>query len=479
MSIAVASGIYALIVLCIGLLASRRAARSPEDYFLAGRSLGALVLFMALFGTNATSFVLVGIPGRAYHEGIGMFGLNAPIIALGIPISFWAIGSPARRMASRLNAVSPAELYAKRFGSRFLGLLLFAFFTLYTLPYMAQALVGIGKTLAATSEGAIGEESGALVVVAVALCYTSFGGMLGTAWTNVFQGLVFLVFMLAAFFFMSHSMGGLEAAMEAVRARDADLLHLAEQPIFRPTNWTSWGFVIALTVIAFPHMLVRLMAAKDQSALRSVCRWYPLALALLWLPAVLIGVWGAAAVPGLEGRESDQILSRMVALHMPEGFEVLGFLAVLAAVMSTLDAMILTLGSMLVRDVLRPFGGGQVSEIRAGRAFGLAVAAAAYALSIFWGDSVFEISRWAFEGYVTLVPTLLLGVRWKRFTVAGAASSLVGSNALLIWGRVGGGANWLDFPPVFWSLILGGWIAVVVSRLTPGQDEEALRSAFG
>ncbi len=56
--------LYVVAVLAVGLLATRGAARSPEDYFLAGRRLGPVVLFMALFGTNATAFVFVGIPGR-------------------------------------------------------------------------------------------------------------------------------------------------------------------------------------------------------------------------------------------------------------------------------------------------------------------------------------------------------------------------------------------------------------------------------
>lgn len=95
--------VYVALVLAVGAAATRRAARSPEEYFLAGRGLGTGVLFMALFGTNCTAFVLVGIPGRAYTDGIGVFGLNAPIVALGIPLSFWAIGAPARRMARRLG----------------------------------------------------------------------------------------------------------------------------------------------------------------------------------------------------------------------------------------------------------------------------------------------------------------------------------------------------------------------------------------
>ena len=64
---AVALAAYVLLVLAVGWFATRRASASSEEYFLAGRGLGTLVLFMALFGTNCTAFVLVGIPGQAWY----------------------------------------------------------------------------------------------------------------------------------------------------------------------------------------------------------------------------------------------------------------------------------------------------------------------------------------------------------------------------------------------------------------------------
>jgi len=209
--------LYIVAVLGVGLVATRSASTSPEEYFLAGRKLKTVVLFMALFGTNATSFVLVGIPGKSYLDGIWVFGLNAPIIALGIPLTFWAIGAPARKMGMRLNAMTPSELYAKRFGSQAVGLVLFFFFTLYTIPYMVQAVKGASLTLSAASGGAVPVSLIGFGVMAIALIYTSLGGMRATAWTNVLQGFLFLFFMIGALFLMAQSLGGFGEAMQTVQ----------------------------------------------------------------------------------------------------------------------------------------------------------------------------------------------------------------------------------------------------------------------
>ena len=462
-----AGGVYIAVVLVLGFISNRRAGSSPEEYFLAGRSLGPLVLFMALFGTNNTSFVLVGIPGLSYKLGIGVFGLNAAIVSLGIPLTFWAVGVPARALAKQYNALTPAELYAKRLGSPWVGFLLFFLFTLYTIPYMTQGVKSAALILSNSSEGQLPVWGAALSVVVIALVYTSLGGMRATAWTNVFQGLVFMVFMVAAFFFMSSSLGGLSAAMEAVKEVGPELLMVGSGGLFEPRAWASWGMVIAMTVIVFPHMMVRLMAAEDDRAVRKVVAMYPVALALIWVPAVLIGVWGRAAFPDLEN--PDQIFHLMTSQHMPAILGSLGFLAVLAAVMSTLDAQILTLGSMVMRDVVEPLRSEKLSasvEVWAGRTFSVAIGLLVFVLAITWNESIFGISRKAFEGYLTLFPTLLLGVRWSKFTAGGAIASMLVGNAVLVLGWMG---HWplFGFLPPFWALMMGFVAGIGVSLMKP------------
>ena len=468
---------YVLAVLGLGLAATRRAARSPEEYFLAGKGLGRAVLFMALFGTNCTAFVLVGVPGLAYHQGVGVFGLNAPIVALGIPLSFWAVGVPARRHARRLGALTPAELYGRLLGSRGVAVALFAVFTLYTVPYMVTAVDGAATTLREATGGAVGSLAGGVAVLALALGYTALGGMRATAWTNVLQGCLFLGFMVLAFFLVPRELGGLTEATRRVAEVDGGrLLVRGSGGLQAPAAFASWSLVITLTVIAFPHMLVRLVAADSERTLRDVSRLYPFALVLLWVPAVLLGVWGAVRFPGLVGRESDRVFSLLAGEVLPPWLGLWGVVAVLAAVMSTLDAQLLTLGSMLTRDVLpkgEPGAAEDRREVRLGRWFALLVALVVLVLWRLAGSSIFAMAGIAFSGYVTLAPTLLLGVRWSRFSATGALLSLALGNAVY-WvalagapelGRAALTPSWLGFLPAFWGLAaatLGAWLGSVL-----------------
>jgi SSS family solute:Na+ symporter len=425
---------YLVVVLVIGVLAYRRTSATAEDYFLGGRTARTVVLFMALFGTNVTPFVLMGIPGIAYHEGIGVFGHNAAIVALGIPLTFWAIGWPAWKAARASGAVTPAELYARRLDSRALGLLLFAVFFLYTLPYMVTAVTGVGLAVDILSDGAVSFEVASAAILGVTILYTSMGGMRATMWTNVFQGAVFLGFTLVAFFLIARELGGFEHLHGQLAAHHPELLVKAGKPRFEPAAWASWALAISLTVIAFPHMLVRLFAAKDATALKNACRYYPLALVILWLPTVMFGVWGAIDVPGLVGPASDEVFPRLVARHLGPALQGVALAGILAAVMSTLDAQMLTLSSMLGRDVLRTYWRSMTDrgEVTLGRVFLVVITLVTWVAAIQRPASIFDIAKLAFSGYVTLVPTLFLALHWRRFDATAAMSSIVVGNAVFL-----------------------------------------------
>ena len=63
---------YLALVLGVGVFAFRARAGAPdaEDYFLAGRGLGATVFLLSLVGTNMTAFSILGASGHAFSNGI-------------------------------------------------------------------------------------------------------------------------------------------------------------------------------------------------------------------------------------------------------------------------------------------------------------------------------------------------------------------------------------------------------------------------
>jgi SSS family solute:Na+ symporter len=123
---------------------------------------------------------------------------------------------------------------------------------------------------------------------------------------------------------------------------------------------------------------------------------------------------------------------------------------------------------MLVRDALDRVvpNRSDRADVLAGRLFSVVIAAGVYVLSLTWTRSVFEIAAVAFSGYVTLTPLLLLGVRWRRFTPAGAMASLAAGTTVLFL-TLAGVLSDLGFLPVFWGFVAAVAAGIGVSLAAP------------
>ena len=68
---------YLLFTLWIGLIGYKSQKNTAEDYFLANRSLGAIVLFFTLSATNFSAFFFLGFAGSGYRIGISYYPMMA------------------------------------------------------------------------------------------------------------------------------------------------------------------------------------------------------------------------------------------------------------------------------------------------------------------------------------------------------------------------------------------------------------------
>ena len=114
--------LYLGVVLYIGIFAfRRREGRRPEDYFLAGRSLGSAVFLLSLFGTNMTAFSILGASGHAFANGIVTFGLMASSSALVIPLTFLFVGTRMWALGKKYGFMTPVQMFRDRWECGHIG----------------------------------------------------------------------------------------------------------------------------------------------------------------------------------------------------------------------------------------------------------------------------------------------------------------------------------------------------------------------
>jgi len=471
---------YLGLVLVIGGVSHVLFRGTSEDYFLATRSIGPFMLLMSLFGTHMTAFSLLGASGQGYSSGI------ASSSALVVPVVFYFVGTRLWQLGARHSFITQVQFFRARWDSDGLGLLIFCVLIALLIPYLLIGVMGGGLALSQITSGQVPEWAGSLSVCVVVVAYVTFGGLRGTAWVNTFQTLVFMTLGAVTFYWIVREMGGLDAALLEVARQRPELLVRGEA--IPPLKMLTY-LLIPLSVGMFPHMFMHWLTARSASSFRLAIVGYPLCIAIVWLPSVLLGVIGTIDVPGLHGPAVNSVLVQMIQRHAPELLAGLLGAGVFAAIMSSLDSQVLSLGTMFTQDIVRHYGFhdrmSERGQILAGRLFVVGILLVTYLISLGAPRSIFALGIWSFTGFAALFPVVVAALFWRGSTKKGVAASVL--SVIVLWavffaragstpGYTVGGSGVMPVAvilPVACAVLLG------VSVITTPPDRDHLARFFG
>lgn len=334
--------VYLGVVLYVGIFAFRKGTSKAEDFFVANRSLGTFVFLLSLFGSNMTSFAILGSSGLSFRQGIGVYGLMASISGIVIPLSIFIIGTRVWALGKKFGHMTQVQIFRDRWEMGHIGTLIFALQAVMLVPYIIIGVMGGGETLEGVSNGFVPYWFGGAIVALVVMLYVFFGGMRGTAWVNTLQTLMFLVFGTIAFIIIARGFGGFGATVErmeqSLTAKPAIVqpgtrpavggvadpatriastaANVATRPALagsttpptgapRPDGelltraripfgyYLSYMF-IPLSSIMFPHIAIFCLTAKRMSSFRKTVILYPLCIMAIWAPAVFLGAMASS-----------------------------------------------------------------------------------------------------------------------------------------------------------------------------------------
>jgi SSS family solute:Na+ symporter len=480
--------VYLVIVLVIGLFSHRFFRGTSEDFFVAARTIGPFILLVSLFGANMTAFALLGSAGESYMEGIGVFALMASSSALVIPVVFYFIGTRIWALGKRRGYLTPVQYFRERWDSDALGLLIFVVQVALLIPYLLIGVMGGGTTLTQVTGGQVPDWVGGLVICAVVLTYVAYGGMRGTIWVNVFQTAVLLGLGFIAFWVIVDKLGGLSAAMTRLAETHPDMLVRGEH--IKPLQLLTYT-CIPLSVGMFPHMFIHWLTAKNAASFRPTLAFYPICIAIVWVPSVLLGVFARIDFPNvadLGPGGANSVLVKMIDLHAPGVLAGLLAAGVFAAIMNSFDSQVHSVGTMFTQDIVRHYGFqdrmSESKQILVGRLFMVAILIAAYLLSRVVDRSIFKLGVWCFTGFAALLPVVVAAVFWKRSTKWGAFASTV--SVIVLWLYfVNIGWKSADYTiadsgvmPVAFMLLVSTAAMIVGSLLTRPPEEATLEKFF-
>lgn len=456
--------VYFVVLLLIGFLAYRKTGKTPEDYFLANRSFGSVVLFFTLIATNFSAFTFLGFAGNAYKTGFGQYGIMGFGTAV-MAVMFFVIGRRVWRLGKEKGYITPPELVGERFNSYSLRLLFMVVMVVFTIPYLAVQAVGAGIIIQSMTN--ITWQVGAVVTMVVIMFYVLFGGMRGSGWTDVIQGVVMILAMVVAVVVIAVNLGGFEAANTAAYAVAPELF---SRPggggFFLPQVWFSFMLLWIFADPMFPQIFSRFYTAKNEKTLKTSMILYPVVVSFLFLFPVLIGVWAHGAGVTVSDGEYDVVLPLMVKKYASS---VYGFVMVgaLAALMSTADSQLLSLSTMLSHDL--SFKKFKISEILVGKILivVLSVFAILYVISGYDPKTgiMGTLVSTTFSGLAVLCPTTIAALYWKKATKYGCIGSIIFGELSVFLFQLGILPGF-GFLPALWGVAISIVALILISYVT-------------
>jgi SSS family solute:Na+ symporter len=257
---------------------------------------------------------------------------------------------------------------------------------------------------------------------------------------------------------------------QQVKLQRPDLLSLpGPRGFFSPGMWIGMTITLSFGIIFQPHMMIRYYTAVDAKTLRILGATTPIYLMTLYIPAALVGLGGAVAMPGLD--VPDTIFPELLFAHAPPILTGVILAGATAAAMSTLDSILHANMTVLTRDVYQRYIAPERSQqhyVAIGRLIVVALLVVGYLLSVRTFDFLVVLVTLSGSGALQLMPAIV-GVCFparRCFTRAGILTGLsAGMVTLYItlvvvphpMGMHGG----------VWALIINVALAVIVSSMTP------------
>ncbi|TWT02288.1 sodium/proline symporter PutP [Planomicrobium sp. CPCC 101079] len=437
--------IYMAAMLFIGWYSFRKTA-NLTDYMLGGRGLGPAVGALSAGAADMSGWLLMGLPGAIYVSG-----LVEAWIAIGLTIGAylnWFFVAPRLRVYSFITKDSitiPSFLENRlKDNSRLLrvvsGIIILVFFTFYVSSGMVA-----GGVFFESSFG-LDYHLGLVIVSAVVVAYTLFGGFLAVSYTDFVQGLMMFLALIAVPIIGIVATGGFSETATSIREVDPALLNFTTgASLVGVISAVAWG----LGYFGQPHIIVRFMAIKTLKEVRQARR-----IGIGWMILSLFGAIATALV-GLAYFQQNP----GATLGDPEGvFIVLGQIffhpliagfmlaAVLAAVMSTISSQLIVTSSALVEDLYK-IAFKKVSTDRQyvtlGRLAVLVISLIAAFLAWEQNATILDLVAYAWAGFgAAFGPLILLALFWRKLTTWGAlAGMVVGAATVIIWDSIGTAAE--------------------------------------
>lgn len=450
----------------VGIFAGRRIKMNLENWTVAGRQFGLILIWLLMAGEIYTTFTFLGASGWAYSKGapsfyILIYGALAYTLSFFILPALWRVGK-------RYGLHTQSDYFIKRYDSRSLGVFVALIGVFSIIPYLQLQLTGLGFIVEVASNGAISSNTAIIIAFVLTCVFVYTSGLRGAAWVAIIKDVMMLVAVGVVGIGVPIIYFGSPGKMfEAVMAKMPEHLVFPGSTPNMDVGWVmSTVLLTGLGFYMWPHIFGSVFSAKSDKIIKRnaiIMPFYQIPILLIFF----VGFTAFLVIPEL--KNGDMAFLELVNRTYPPWL--MGFVGAAGAVTAMVPSAILVLfaSTLLAKNVYKTAFRPQAKEetvLRLSRIMVLVITTFALGFAIFFPNELVNLLILGYNGVCQFFPGVVLGLFWKRVTKAGVFTGLIVGIAIVAFLILTGRDPFLGMNAGFVGLVVNGFFTVAVSLNT-------------
>jgi SSS family solute:Na+ symporter len=362
-----------------------------------------------------------------------------------------------------------------RYGNKYLAAFVCIVGVAFLIPYLQLQLTGLGIIVSVASFNRIGQAPAILISVVLLTAFVLAGGIRAAAWVSVLKDLLMVFAALSIGIGIPYlHYGGIGPMFAALaETRPAHLTMPGATTNLRHTWYISTVLLTSLGFYMWPHAFAAAFTAKSADTLRRnavVMPLYTITLAFIFFA----GFTAVLVVPGLPN--GDLSLLTIVRQSFPAWY--LGLVGGAGALTAMVPASIFVLSAatLFAKNLVRPiFAPGMTDQEVAtlARIMVVVLSAISLYLAIHSSTTLVSLLLLGYAGIAQFFPGVLLGLYWKRATMAGVFSGMICGVITVAFLILSNRDPFFGWSAGFVGLSLNFLVTAILSLVAPGGTKGA------
>lgn len=267
-----------------------------DEWGLAGRRLGTVVVWFLLGGDVYTAYTFIAVPALVFGAGaIGFFALPYTIIVY--PLVFlilprmWSV-------ARKHNFITAGDFVQGRYGNKWLVLAVAITGIVATMPYIALQLLGLQVVIGAMGVGTVGFYGDLPLIIAFVIlaAFTYTSGLRAPAMIAVVKDTLIYITVLAMVIVIPIELGGYGKMFAMIPPAKLLLAGPKDGNLGQFSAYATLALGSAFALFLYPHTMTAVLSSNSREVIRRNAAYLPAysfmlgLLALTGFMALAVGV---------------------------------------------------------------------------------------------------------------------------------------------------------------------------------------------